>query len=125
MTVRREFTLSADSVGLARHFVVDSLASAGVTSLCVLDDAALAVTEMTTNALLHADTEFEVALTIGDAVRIAVHDRSSAMPCSRNDPCVPGGRGLLILDGVSSGWQAADDGTGKGKWVWCDLPLSG
>jgi hypothetical protein len=56
-----------------------------------------------------------------DRVRVEVHDDDPRLPARRTpDEARPGGRGLLLLDQVSSDWGA--DATDDGKVVWFEVP---
>jgi anti-sigma regulatory factor (Ser/Thr protein kinase) len=82
------------------------------------DSVALLVTELASNAVLHARTEFRVVTTLNHCVRIEVHDRSRARPVvRRNDDGLSGtGRGLQLVERLSDAWGVELD---QGKVVWC------
>jgi anti-sigma regulatory factor (Ser/Thr protein kinase) len=108
---------SAASVPLARRFVTDLLEEWG------LDDAAwtaqLIISELATNAALHAKTTFTVSVTpeVGGAVRIEVRDGSQRYPRIRqHDGEATTGRGLRILDELALSWGV--DVVPSGKVVW-------
>jgi serine/threonine-protein kinase RsbW len=87
-----------------------------------LDDAALVLSELVGNAVRHATgSTMEVRLRrTGDVLRIAVHDRSPAHPAPRDAAADDeSGRGMLIIDALSSrwGWEPRADG----KVVWADV----
>ena len=118
---RRMFAGDPDAVRDARWFVADVLAEAHLDGGSVADLAALAVSELATNAVEHARSPFEVVVDVGDVVRIAVHDDSKDAPRMRSPrPLESGGRGLLLIDAISDDWGCDPNGTGK--WVWCELP---
>lgn len=104
-----------------------------VTSVLVderLEDAALAaaqvVSELATNAVLHARTPFEVRLLLRDAhVRIEVHDDVRRLPARRffSDEAASG-RGLAVVEKLSDAWGAIPDGDGQGKTVWAEVPTT-
>lgn len=85
----------------------------------VLDTLVLAANELTTNAVLHARTEFSVRLLATPAfLRVEVSDRNSRMP----QPCLTpadatSGRGLAIIDGTGLDWGAERHRGGKTVWV--------
>ena len=115
--------LSADtaSAGQARRFVDQVLSRWRCDS--VLDDVKLLVSELVTNAVIHAGSEVEVAVRLlNDAVRIEVVDRA---PVSKLKPSMPGhddesGRGLLLVETMASAWGVEPiDG---GKSVWFEVP---
>ncbi|MDP9496879.1 MAG: ATP-binding protein, partial [Actinomycetota bacterium] len=108
------------SVPRARRYVREQLLSAVPED--VVDAAELCVSELATNSVLHAATEFVVELArSGDAVRLAVSDRSPVLP--RTVPygtTAATGRGLHLVARLSAHWgvQAL---TGTGKTVWCEV----
>ncbi len=92
-------------------------------------DAALIVSELVTNSVLHANVGAHQTLTIElmrleDALRITVIDPGSRLEprLRRPDHQTPGGFGLFLVDELSSAWGFARDDIG-GTRVWCDLPL--
>lgn len=99
----------------ARQFVRGALAEVDPD---LVDAVELLVSELVTNAVIHASSapRLEVAL-LPDRVRVEVHDDDPAMPARRTpDEDRPGGRGLLLLDGVASSWGAEPRGDGKVVW---------
>ncbi len=110
------------NVGAARRYAVQVLLQAGVARL--QDDVRTVVSELATNAVLHARTVFTVELTItAGSIRIAVTDQSPTKPrlsrYSGQDATT--GRGLRIVAELSSTWGVKDSGTSK--TTWCELPL--
>ncbi|HEX8496527.1 MAG TPA: ATP-binding protein, partial [Actinomycetales bacterium] len=61
-----ELPAIGSSVSLARRFVTSALRERGLEQLC--DDAALAVSELVTNAVLHARTQVDVTVRTGGPV---------------------------------------------------------
>jgi hypothetical protein len=91
------------------------------------DTAALVVSELVTNAIVHAAGERVVCeLHDGDdLVRIAVRDEGCAPGEPHASPQRPEeehGRGLLLVAAVSRAWGAQD--TGPGMLVWAELERS-
>jgi anti-sigma regulatory factor (Ser/Thr protein kinase) len=78
-------------------------------------------TELATNAVLHARSDFVVALRASvDGLHISVEDRSTAAPVLRNDGSEGfSGRGLVLVDAMSALWGTAP--TARGKAVWAEL----
>ncbi|MCW2792834.1 MAG: hypothetical protein JWO76_1932 [Nocardioides sp.] len=107
------------SVGEARGLVRDELARAGREDL--VDTAELLVSEVVTNALVHAGTVIGLRAWVGDAgLRVEVDDGSLQLPAPRNNSTLAGtGRGLRLLQGMVDRWgaQPRDDG----KTVWFEL----
>lgn len=89
----------------------------------LVDDTALVVSEMVTNAIVHTDTSrirTAIVRTGARAVRLEVTDRSGDKPLCRtagND--VECGRGIALIDTLASswGWELVLDG----KKVWAEL----
>lgn len=104
----------------ARHFVLGVLASMPQE---VRDDAALVVTELVTNALLHAAPEVVLRVRVmGEGVRIEVSDGSRQVPL--RVPASTGsmtGRGLGLVSALASAWGSIP--TDDGKTVWAELSL--
>ncbi|MEU8782683.1 ATP-binding protein [Streptomyces sp. NPDC048637] len=110
-----------ESVATARRLVRTALAAWGMEELA--DDAALVVSELVTNAVLHARSEV-IRLVIsrpGPAtVRIGVVDRSKAPPRHRRSEDDNGsGRGLVLVAGLAAAWGT--DPLPWGKRVWSEL----
>jgi anti-sigma regulatory factor (Ser/Thr protein kinase) len=83
---------------------------------------ALLVTELVTNAILHARTPFQLTLeSRPHAVRICVEDQSEEQPTLRRyDSDAVTGRGLALVEQLASSWGV--DTTPDGKVVWCEVP---
>jgi len=107
------------SVSRARAFVRDMLTSWSLGDLEWV--AAQVVSELATNAVIHARTAFTVGLSFEDGVlRVSVSDRSPRQPVRRrySDEATTG-RGLALIERLAGAWGVAA-GIG-GKTVWCDL----
>jgi anti-sigma regulatory factor (Ser/Thr protein kinase)/GAF domain-containing protein len=93
----------------------------------VSSDLELAVTELVTNALVHADSEVEVRLReYTDRLRVDVRDSDPRPPLpapvlasGEADNESEHGRGLLIVDALASSW--GNSPSGRGKSVWFEL----
>jgi anti-sigma regulatory factor (Ser/Thr protein kinase) len=107
----------------ARRFVRDTLNALGAAGAC--DDAETLVSELATNAVLHAKTEFTIHVTRTDGtVRIRVHDLSTVLPRQRSyglDSTT--GRGIRLIMALAADWGV--DRQGAGKAVWFELPADG
>jgi anti-sigma regulatory factor (Ser/Thr protein kinase) len=100
----------------ARRFVRDRLRLLGVESLT--DSAELGVSELVTNACLHARTEITVGLHLleSGAVRIEVSDDSPRQPRKQAfNPMATTGRGLRLLSAYGT-WGVEDAVGGKTVW---------
>jgi PAS domain S-box-containing protein len=107
------------SVGEARRLVRRSLRDAGQDHL--IDDAELLVSEIVTNALVHAGTPIEVGvIPRAGRLRIEVADGSPHAPSPRHYTALSGtGRGLMLLEDLVDDWGV--ETTGPGKTVWFEL----
>ena len=113
------FVPVVSAVPAARRFVADVLRSWGAEAALV--DALVVVSELTTNAVLHAESAFRVHLTRSDGViRISVDDVGPARPEPRQSaPDDFGGRGMQLIKALTLGWGCETLDTGK--TVWADL----
>lgn len=108
------------SLAAARRLIIGACTAWGVPELC--EDAALVVSELVANAVEHAGTPLVVlASRRSDGVHIAVCDQDPRMPVvpEHDDAVHLRGRGLLLVEAVSSGWGAMP--TAGGKVVWATL----
>ncbi len=121
--MRATTELAADprSAGRARQFASRTLAGWG---LHELDEAVvLLVSELVTNAVLHARSRIELVLAGENGkLRVEVHDTSSAAARQRHFSEESGtGRGLVLVEALADEWGVAT--TAAGKYVWFVLPL--
>jgi anti-sigma regulatory factor (Ser/Thr protein kinase) len=86
------------------------------------EDVLLVVTELLSNAVDHGRGPVRLAVEFrGDAVRVEVHDTAPEPPRPLPpDPQRPRGRGLHLIEALSSRWGWADDP--DGKTVWAEVP---
>jgi DNA-binding NarL/FixJ family response regulator len=115
--------LGADtaSAGQARRFVDEVLSRWHCET--VLDDVKLLVSELVTNAVVHAGSDVEVAVRLlADSVRIEVVDRSPASSLAAKSPTddAESGRGLLLVETMASAWGV--EPIERGKSVWFEVP---
>jgi anti-sigma regulatory factor (Ser/Thr protein kinase) len=75
----------------------------------------LVANELVTNAVEHARTAFDLAVSLaGDIVVIEVTDRSPArLQHKVHDPLARRGRGLQVVDALSRRWSCTEHGAGK------------
>jgi anti-sigma regulatory factor (Ser/Thr protein kinase) len=87
--------------------------------------AALLVSELVTNAVLHCRSDISLHMaTSPRAVRVGVHDRGAAMPVRAGEPVETtqvGGRGLIIVDALAANWGVTASREPPGKCVWFEL----
>jgi anti-sigma regulatory factor (Ser/Thr protein kinase) len=86
--------------------------------------AALLVTELVTNAVLHARTTIALAVDVEPGrIRLRVADESDAVPTRRNyAPEVATGRGLALVDQLATAWGV--DPSSGGKEVWAEIAFT-
>jgi hypothetical protein len=112
------------SVGAARRLVVRTLREWDLDAL--EPTAALLVTELATNAVLHARSALLVRVERrGALVRVGVSDTAPTGPQRRRHGVeAPTGRGIGLVQLLSSDWgtDACGDGSTWCKTVWFELP---
>ncbi|WP_229916527.1 ATP-binding protein [Streptomyces hydrogenans] len=119
-----ELPARTESVGRARRLTEERLVLWG-RGPEIRDTAALVVSELVTNAVLHtASSRIVCELRQGaDALRIAVRDEGGpAGPRIRDCGADERGRGLLIVDALCASWGAERTGHGTAQIVWAELP---
>lgn len=116
--------------GAARHFLRDRLAEWNL-SADTADNALLCLSELVTNAVIHAGTASELRATLQAGVlTVIVRDlgglganHADALPTGDVDPLRVYGRGLMLVDALSDRWGSERDVTGT--TVWFELELDG
>ena len=110
-----------DSVPQARRFIRECAVAFGADGAC--DDAETLVSELATNVVLHAKTDFTVTMSRTDAtIRVRVFDLSSLLPRQRHyGPDSTTGRGILLVARLSLRWGVEPEGTGKAVWFELDV----
>jgi hypothetical protein len=112
----RTFAFSREAPAAARHLAVATLNAWGAGDLAA--DAALVVTELAANAIVHAHSAFTVILSVhDDLLRISVRD--AAPPDGAGLRAAPL-HGLGAVDALASRWGVESLGA-AGKSVWVDL----
>lgn len=116
---RRTFPSTPASAGEARRFVESVLAAGRLDHLAYA--ATMLVSELVANAVLHTGTPIEVVICPeADRVRVEVHDGSPLLPVRKHYSNMSGtGRGLLLVERMSTDWGS--DRTDDGKMVWFEL----
>ncbi|WP_433544856.1 ATP-binding protein [Streptomyces sp. CA-294286] len=133
---RYGFALPAcpESVVRARHLTTDRLAYWGLFGQ-LGDTAALVVSELVTNAVIHTASErFRCELTDSEGrLRISVHDEGAcpegphldrSARAASESTASEHGRGLLLVDAVCDTWGSQEhEGPGPdgGRTVWAEL----
>ena len=118
----RAWPATPQSVRGARVFVREQLEQWGVGEHVWV--ATTVISELVTNAVLHARTDFSVTVELaGPVLTLRVADASPTVPVRRRyDDAAATGRGLALLEELTSGWGV--EATGAGKVVWCTIDAS-
>ena len=122
MTQRLNLDLASSSRAprQARQAIIELLATSGRTDLAA--DAALLVSELVTNAVMHADGPISVSAAYLDATfRVEVHDADHApLPSLRRpSPSDKTGRGLHLVGLLADRWALRP--TPDGKTIWFEI----
>jgi CheY-like chemotaxis protein/anti-sigma regulatory factor (Ser/Thr protein kinase) len=113
------FGADVSTVPEARRFLRRWLAEWGIAHL--EDAAALVVTELATNAVLHARSPYSVEIShLGGVLRVEVGDGDGGTP----EPQVfsaeaESGRGIVLVSAISTSWGI--DARAEGKVIWAEL----
>lgn len=124
--VARVFAGLPDQIAVARDFVRRVLGP-----VPVADDAALLVSELCTNALLHtaagrSGTFVVIVLPRPGSVRVEVRDGGSGQPPTPHpiDALAEDGRGLSLVDLIADRWGYSGDCQGRSVFfelTWADV----
>ncbi len=73
--------------------------------------------ELATNCVQHAGTDFELVVESQDEIRVEVRDTNRHRPMLRfPTPREPKGRGLQIVEAMSDSWGVTQSPDGKTVW---------
>ncbi|MBZ5737693.1 ATP-binding protein [Nocardioides mangrovi] len=119
------------AAGAARHFLRDQLEQWSVSG-DPADSAELCLSELVTNAVIHAGTSSELTVTLeGDELTVAVRDlggssrpgdaESTVHLVEDEDPLRVFGRGLVLVDALADRWGSEADATGTTSWFVMEL----
>jgi len=112
--VTESFAPSPSEVSAARHFAQAQAKSLG----CDSSDLGLIVSELATNACVHARSAFTVSLRRqGTDVLVEVGDQNPAPAIARAHSTGPSGRGLQIVAAIAADWGVATRDPGKSVWA--------
>jgi anti-sigma regulatory factor (Ser/Thr protein kinase) len=110
---------------LARTFAADTLEAWTIRAEDV-EAVQLVVSELVTNAVLHASESPTITLDLfmtGSAIRVMVSDQSPRQPEQRRHPTpwsAESGWGVELIDTLADRWGTEPYPPG-GKTVWCEL----
>ena len=104
----------------ARHFVQSTLAAWGVDD-DTIGNAALCLSELVTNAVIHTDAGCDLRVVLDRGVlTTTVRDGGSSVIVDPThvtvDPLAVHGRGLQLVDACSTRWGSELDGVGMTVW---------
>ncbi|MEE1752864.1 ATP-binding protein [Streptomyces sp. SP18CS02] len=112
----RSFPVSG-GVRAGRHWAREHLDSLEWTKDTpeLVDDVLLTVSELITNAHVHARSDAQLVLTWDSrCLHVSVHDSGRGLPAPRTpDTNSPGGRGLVLIDAVADHWHTHAQPDGK------------
>jgi anti-sigma regulatory factor (Ser/Thr protein kinase) len=117
VTESRTFAPLPESVGAARRFVAANLGQLAQGSL---DAVLVMVSELASNCVQHARTDFSVRVSKdGGQIRVEVTDSGGGSPRRRApDWTEARGRGLLVVEQLATDWGVTAGRRGVGKTVW-------
>jgi anti-sigma regulatory factor (Ser/Thr protein kinase) len=122
---RRTLAIEAtlDGPARARAAVADAFAAWGLPASAA-HEPQVCVSELVTNAVVHAKSSVHVTLQLeGARLLVLVADCAfeGAAELRAVDPEAAGGRGLVLVGALSDAWGA--ESTAQGTTVWCELTL--
>lgn len=116
--------MRASSAGQGRAFATEALQRWGLVAL--EDVVLLGVSELVTNAVVHAASRAEVTLRVTQrGVRVEVRDTAQTAVAPTLQHAADSdthGRGLLLIDVMSDRWGVVDEPDGTVVWFETDLP---
>ncbi|MEU9640370.1 ATP-binding protein [Streptomyces sp. NPDC048188] len=127
---RLSFEDASGVVPLARDFTREALyawgwlPSATADQRAAAEDVLLVVSELVTNACLHAEGPDELWITCEKKViRVEVSDRGTGQPAPRTPHRAgrPGGHGMFIVERLCLDWGVVRTPGVAGKRVWAEL----
>lgn len=117
MKESRLFRCQPEAVTAVRTFVRDALDAQPPR---LAEAAELMASELATNCVRHAKTDFELTVEVEGEIRVEVRDVSRGRPTMRSPEAAdPTGRGLRIVQALSDAWGVTP--SSKGKVVWFAL----
>lgn len=119
-----EWALPSEKASVPRARQLATEALSGLPSDAI-QTVALVVSELATNCVQHAGTEFRLRVRReGAQVHVEVTDGSQRQPTLRHpSPSQPHGRGLQIVEALARRWGVIPATAGTGKTVWCRIAI--
>jgi anti-sigma regulatory factor (Ser/Thr protein kinase) len=121
------YSVAADprAVAAARHFVLDTLSTWGIDEGTV-DMAILCLSELVTNAMIHTDAGCQLRVVLDRGVlTTTVRDGGSSVLVDLSsvtvDPLAVHGRGLHLVEALSTRWGSELDTVGMTVWFVLEL----
>jgi serine/threonine-protein kinase RsbW len=121
VSAARDFASRSESVSEVRAFTRDALAGLDL----AVDDVVLCVSELVTNAVRHSTPHegiFHLDILVDrDKLRVECHDSGGKNPTLRTpSDADEGGRGLLLVQALTSRWGVGLRPAGKCVWFEID-----
>lgn len=115
-TAETVFPAVPESVGAARRFTRAALGRHEIDPE-IIDTATLLVSELATNAVVHATSTIRLRIGVGDDIRVEVRDASEDAPVVGDfGPDRESGRGLAIVTTLADRWDWSPCPSGKVVW---------
>jgi anti-sigma regulatory factor (Ser/Thr protein kinase) len=115
-TAETVFPAVPESVGSARRFTRAALGRHDVEPQ-LIDTAMLLVSELATNAIVHASSSLRLRIDVGDEIRVEVCDGDGAPPViGEAEIDEESGRGLAIVTTLADDWSWSPRSSGKVVW---------
>jgi len=124
VVARRSLPRNDEAPAIGRAFVAETLRSKALDFL--VETAMLLTSELVTNAVVHARSSSTLSLSqSGSTIRVELLDRGHGRVALRRSApgASGGGRGLFIVEQLSSAWGTSD--TPAGTIVWFELSTGG
>lgn len=120
LSARETFDQDLASGRAARRFMAETLTEWDCSDL--LEKVNLLVSELVTNAVIHAASDAEIAVVLTPtALRVEVADRGGGAAIPRDaGELETSGRGMAIVDAMATSW-GSEPREGGGKVIWFEL----
>ena len=114
--VETVFPAVPESVSAARRFTRAALSRHGIDA-DIIDTAALLVSELATNAIVHGTSTIQLCVRVDDEIRVEVRDVSDECPVVESGQLErESGRGLAIVGSLADTWDWSPRDSGKVVW---------